>query len=54
MVNIKRIEDELQRDLERLAYKMNKMTDTELILTTKRLNFLQELVDKALRYWVNA
>jgi len=46
MVNIKRIEDELQRDLERLAYKMNKMTDTELILTTKRLNFLQELVDK--------
>tara|TARA_R110002012_G_C11642695_1_gene610804 strand:+ start:1765 stop:2463 length:699 start_codon:yes stop_codon:yes gene_type:complete len=46
MVNIKKIEDELQRDLERLAYKMNKMTDTELLLTTKRLNFLQELVDK--------
>ena len=46
MANIKQIEDELQRDLERLAYKMKKMTDTELLLTTKKLNFLQELVDK--------
>ena len=46
MSNVKQIEDELQRDLERLAYKMKDMTDTELLLTTKRLNFLQELVDK--------
>ena len=27
MVNIKQIENELQRDLERLAYKMKDMTD---------------------------
>ena len=46
MVNIQQIENELQRDLERLAYKMKDMTDTELLLTTKKLNFLQELVDK--------
>ena len=46
MNNIKKIEDELQKDLERLAYKMKDMPDTELLLTTKRLNFLQELVDK--------
>ena len=46
MANIKKIENELQDDLERLAYKMKDMTDTELLLTAKRLNFLQELVDK--------
>ena len=46
MVNIQQIENELQRDLERLAYKMKDMTDTELLSTTKKLNFLQELVDK--------
>jgi|TARA_S200002703_G_scaffold160085_1_gene176799 hypothetical protein len=46
MNNIQRIEDELKDDLGRLAYKMKDMTDTELLNTTKRLNFLQELVDK--------
>ena len=46
MTNIKAIEDELQRDLEKLAYKMSQMTDTEILATTKKLNFLQELIDK--------
>ena len=46
MTNIKTIEDELQRDLEKLAYKMSQMTDTEILVTTKKLNFLQELIDK--------
>ncbi len=46
MANIKAIEDELQRDLEKLAYKMSQMTDTEILATTKKLNFLQELIDK--------
>ena len=46
MVQIKKIEDNLNNDLEKLAYRMRDMTDTELIRTTKQLNFLQELVDK--------
>ena len=46
MVEIQKIEDQLKNDLERLAYKMKDMTDTELLATTRRLNFLQELVDK--------
>tara|TARA_R100000655_G_scaffold55561_1_gene93613 strand:- start:5527 stop:6222 length:696 start_codon:yes stop_codon:yes gene_type:complete len=46
MVQIKKIEDNLNNDLEKLAYKMKDMTDTELIRTTKQLNFLQELIDK--------
>ena len=44
--NIEKIENELKDDLEKLAYKMKDMTDTEILLTTQRLNFLQELVDK--------
>jgi|TARA_R110000824_G_scaffold176830_2_gene355980 hypothetical protein len=46
MSNIEKIENELKDDLEKLAYKMKDMTDTEILLTTQRLNFLQELVDK--------
>tara|TARA_R110000744_G_scaffold305861_1_gene414210 strand:- start:788 stop:1483 length:696 start_codon:yes stop_codon:yes gene_type:complete len=46
MNNVERIENELKDDLNRLAYKMKDMSDTELLNTTKRLNFLQELVDK--------
>tara|TARA_R100001594_G_scaffold84635_1_gene119154 strand:- start:2476 stop:3174 length:699 start_codon:yes stop_codon:yes gene_type:complete len=46
MSNIEKVEKELKRDLEKLAYKMKDMTDTELLLTTKRLNFLQELINK--------
>ena len=39
--NIEKIENELKDDLEKLAYKMKDMTDTEILLTTQRLNFLQ-------------
>jgi hypothetical protein len=46
MSNIEKIENELKDDLEKMAYKMKDMTDTELLNTTKRLNFLQELVEK--------
>ena len=53
MTQVKKIEDSLRNDLEKLAYKMNDMTDTELLLTTKRLNFLQELVDKGYGKQVN-
>lgn len=53
MNQVKKIEDTLRNDLEKLAYKMNDMTDTELLLTTKRLNFLQELVDKGYGKQVN-
>jgi len=53
MVQIKKIEDQLKNDLERLAYKMKDMTDTELLATTRRLNFLQELVDKGYGQQVN-
>ena len=53
MSEIKKIEDSLRDDLERLAYKMNDMTETELLLTTKRLDFLQELVDKGYGKQVN-
>ncbi len=53
MTEIKSIEDNLRNDLERLAYKMRDMTETELLLTTKRLNFLQELVDKGYGQEVN-
>jgi len=53
MTQVKKIEDSLRNDLERLAYKMNDMTETELLLTTKRLNFLQELVDKGYGSQVN-
>ena len=42
MANIEKIENEL----EKMAYKMKDMTDTELLQTTRRLNFLQELVEK--------
>ena len=53
MVEIQKIEDQLKNDLERLAYKMKDMTDTELLATTRRLNFLQELVDKGYGQQVN-
>ena len=53
MTQVKNIEDSLRNDLERLAYRMNDMTETELLLTTKRLNFLQELVDKGYGSQVN-
>ena len=53
MNQVKKIEDSLRNDLERLAYRMNDMTETELLLTTKRLNFLQELVDKGYGSQVN-
>lgn len=53
MNEVKKIEDSLRNDLERLAYKMNDMTETELLLTTRRLNFLQELVDKGYGNQVN-
>ena len=46
MANIEKIENELKDDLEKMAYKMKDMTDTELLQTTRRLNFLQELVEK--------
>ena len=46
MSSIQKIEDELKDDLEKLAFKMKDMTETELLQTTRRLNFLQELVEK--------
>mgnify|MGYP003122747146 CR=1 FL=1 len=46
MSSIQKIEDELKDDLEKLAFKMKDMTETELLKTTRRLNFLQELVEK--------
>ena len=44
--SIQKIEDELKDDLERLSYRMRDMTETQLLQTTRRLNFLQELIDK--------
>lgn len=44
--SIQKIEDELKDDLERLSYRMRDMTETQLLQTTRRLNFLQELLDK--------
>jgi len=41
MANIEKIENELKDDLEKMAYKMKDMTDTELLQTTRRLNFLK-------------
>tara|TARA_R100000458_G_C8271703_1_gene246456 strand:- start:240 stop:935 length:696 start_codon:yes stop_codon:yes gene_type:complete len=46
MSNIEKIENELKNDLEKLSYRMKDMTETELLQTTRRLNFLQELVEK--------
>ena len=46
MSSIEKIENELKDDLEKLAYKMKDMSDTQLLNTTKQLNFLQELVEK--------
>ena len=41
MSSIEKIENELKDDLEKLAYKMKDMSDTQLLNTTKQLNFLQ-------------
>ena len=46
MSDITKAESALMADLERLAFNMSKMTDTQLINTTAQLNFFQELIDK--------
>ena len=46
MKDIKRAEKSLLDDIEKLAFNMSRMSDTQLINTTAQLNFFQELIDK--------
>ena len=44
--DIERLEKKFEKDLDKLVIRLKKMSDTELIVASRELNFFQELIDK--------